>query len=64
MSYKDRTVRFFKRPEGMDDWDSVTSRFIRIMCHDPDLDVRLARLLALFATDMPKLTGDYAHHGH
>ena len=39
-------------------------RFIHIVGSDPDLDYRLSRLLILFATDMPRTYGDYAHHGH
>lgn len=56
--------RFFRTPQNIEDWDSVSSRFIRIVTVDPDLDHRLGRLLALFATDLPEWTGDYAHHGH
>jgi hypothetical protein len=41
-----------------------TRRFIRIVTNDVDLDIRLSRLLSLFATDMPETTGGYAHHGH
>jgi hypothetical protein len=64
MKYKDRKMRFFRSPENVEDWDSVTSRFLRIVTIDPDLDYRLSCLLVLFATDMPKTVGGYAHHGH
>ena len=42
----------------------TTKRFIQIVAYDPDIDFSLSRLLALFATDLPIMTGDYAHHGH
>lgn len=42
----------------------ATVRFIQIVTYDPALDADLGRLLSLFATDMPKVSGDYAHHGH
>lgn len=40
----------------------TTRRFIQIVCYFPDLDADLARLLNLFATEMPKTYGGYASH--
>lgn len=65
MGYKDmdrvrNSVGYVKRESK----DACSWRFIQIVGSDPDLDQRLSRLLALFATDMPKTYGGYAHHGH
>jgi hypothetical protein len=42
--------------------DQTSRDFIRLICHDPELDFRLSQLLVLFGTDMPETHGGYAHH--
>ena len=41
-----------------------TKRFIEIMVSDAEVDYVIGELLSLFATDMPKTYGGWAHHGH
>jgi hypothetical protein len=60
MSYKDPAK--FARGAFKSDADLCTKRFIQIVANDPHLDYNLSRLLALFATPMPRTTGGYAHH--
>lgn len=67
MGYKEKDLSELANPVAYVAKESkamCTKRFLRIVCHDPELDYRLSRLLALFATDMPTTYGDYAHHGH
>lgn len=59
-----RKQGFFRRPSCEREWDVVTVVFLRMMCADPQLDYDLSHLLMLFAVDMPKTSGGYAHHGH
>lgn len=42
--------------------DAVTKSWLKIIFNDPDLDVRLGRLLNLFAVPMPELWGNWKHH--
>lgn len=63
MSYKDMSkvrnpVAYMRRSSKA----VVSRRFIQVVCHDPQMDYDLSRLLALFATPFPKTTGDWAHH--
>lgn len=56
--------RVYRQPLNVEDWDVITTRFIRMVCTDAELDYNLSRLLMLFAVDMPETQGGYAHHGH
>jgi hypothetical protein len=63
MSYKDMSkvrdpVAYMRKSSKA----VVSQRFIQIVANDPHLDYNLSRLLALFATPMPRTTGGYAHH--
>lgn len=65
MGYKPKDMSKMRNPVAywMRESKAMVARhFIWTVCSDPDLDYRLSRLLALFATDMPKTYGDYAHH--
>lgn len=56
--------RVYRCPVTAEDWDNITSCFLQMVCRDSQLDYDLCQLLMLFAVDIPKTSGGYAHHGH
>jgi hypothetical protein len=55
--------RVYRKPLTPQDWDMITSRFIKLLASDIEIDWMISSLGPLFAFEPPKGLGGYHHHG-